>query len=55
MTQNARFITAIGPALNENEELHEEGLRIEQDDQWSKGFEGILIAGTMGQCSYLAR
>ena len=44
----AKFITAIGTPLTEEEELHEEGLEIELADQWNHGISGVLIAGSMG-------
>ena len=44
----AKFITAIGTPLTEEEELHEEGLEIELADQWNHGISGVLVAGSMG-------
>ena len=48
-----RFITAIGTPLTEDEQLHEEGLEIHLQDQWSHGIGGILIAGSMGAMQLL--
>ena len=52
MTQ-ARFITAIGTPLTEDERLHEQGLEIQLADQWNHGIDGILVAGTMGSMQLL--
>ncbi len=49
----AKFITAIGTPLTENDELHEEGLKIELADQWNHGISGVLVAGTMGTMQLL--
>ncbi|MBN1553890.1 MAG: dihydrodipicolinate synthase family protein [Phycisphaerae bacterium] len=42
------FISAIGTPVTEEELLHEEGLRMELEDQWNHGIDGVLVAGTMG-------
>jgi len=44
----ARFITAIGTPLTDNEGLFVEGLAAELADQWAHGVSGILVAGSMG-------
>ena len=49
----AKFITAIGTPLTENDELHEEGLKIELADQWNHGISGVLVAGSMGTMQLL--
>ncbi|MBN1675461.1 MAG: dihydrodipicolinate synthase family protein [Kiritimatiellae bacterium] len=43
-----RFTTAIGTPLTDEETLHEDGLAKHLSDQLGHGFEGILVAGTMG-------
>lgn len=48
------FITAVGTPLTEDELLCEEGLEQELSEQKAKGFEGILVAGSMG-CMPLLR
>jgi len=48
-----RFITALGTPLTEDECLHEEGLERQLADQWAHGFEGVLVAGTMGAMQLL--
>ena len=48
-----KFITAIGTPLTEDESLHEEGLRIELEDQWNHEMDGLLVAGTMGAMQLL--
>ena len=49
----AKFITAIGTPLTEQEALHEEGLRIELEDQWASGIDGVLVGGSMGAMQLL--
>jgi len=49
----AKFITAIGTPLTEQDVLHEEGLNIELEDQWGNGIDGILVGGTMGAMQLL--
>lgn len=44
----ARFITAIGTPLTEDDQLHLEGLARHLDDQAAGGIDSLLIAGTMG-------
>jgi 4-hydroxy-tetrahydrodipicolinate synthase len=44
----ARFVTAIGTPLAEDDSLHEPGLELHLADQWDAGIHGILVAGTMG-------
>jgi len=50
---SAYFISAIGTPLEEDECLHEEGLRAELEDQWRHGIHGILAAGSMGAMQLL--
>ena len=50
----AKFITAIGTPLTEEEQLHEEGLEIELADQWNHGVSGILVGGSMGMMQLLS-
>lgn len=45
---NARFITAIGTPLTEDDQLHVEGLDRHIDDQAEAGIDSLLVAGTMG-------
>ena len=52
--QSSYFITAIGTPLTDDELLCEEGLEQELADQKAKGFDGILVAGSMG-CMPLLR
>jgi 4-hydroxy-tetrahydrodipicolinate synthase len=47
------FITAIGTPVDQQEQLHEEGLEKHLVDQWSSGIHGILVAGTMGMMQLL--
>lgn len=47
------FITAIGTPLTEDEQLHEEGLKLQLQDQWNHGIDGILVAGSMGAMQLL--
>jgi len=49
----ARFITAIGTPLTDNEELLVEGLAEELADQWTHGVSGVLVAGSMGAMQLL--
>ncbi len=49
----ARFITAIGTPLTENEDLHDESLEMHLADQWNHGITDILVAGTMGAMQLL--
>lgn len=49
-----RLTTAIGTPLTEDEQLHEEGLRIHLADQWDAGITGILVGGTMGLMQLLS-
>ena len=49
----ARFITAIGTPLDENENLHHAGLVAHLADQAKAGTHGILVAGTMGMMQLL--
>ncbi|MCC6681263.1 MAG: dihydrodipicolinate synthase family protein [Phycisphaeraceae bacterium] len=44
----ARFITAIGTPLTQDDQLHIEGLARHLDDQAAGGIDALLIAGTMG-------
>ena len=46
--KSSYFITAIGTPLTENELLCEKGLEQQITDQKAKGYEGILVAGSMG-------
>ncbi len=48
-----RLTTAIGTPLTDDEQLHEDGLRIHLADQWEAGITGILVAGTMGAMQLL--
>ncbi|HVU90560.1 MAG TPA: dihydrodipicolinate synthase family protein [Pirellulales bacterium] len=48
MPKSAHVITAIGTPLDEQENLHQEGLERHLADQWSAGIDGILVAGSMG-------
>ncbi len=50
----AYFITAVGTPLGEEEELHEEGLRVQLADQVNAGINGIFVAGSMGAMQLLA-
>lgn len=45
---DARFITAIGTPLTEDDRLHVEGLTRHLDDQAEAGIDSLLVAGTMG-------
>ena len=45
---DARFITAIGTPLTEDDRLHVEGLTRHIDDQAEAGIDSLLVAGTMG-------
>ena len=45
--------TAIGTPLTDDEQLHEEGLRIHLADQWNAGISGIFVAGSMGMMQLL--
>jgi len=45
--------TAIGTPLTDDEQLHEDGLRIHLADQWEAGITGVLVAGTMGMMQLL--
>ena len=47
------LITAIGTPLDENENLHLEGLKAQLEDQMEHGIKGILVAGTMGMMQLL--
>ena len=46
--KSSYFITAIGTPMNADETLCEKGLEQELADQKAKGYEGILVAGSMG-------
>lgn len=48
-----KLTTAIGTPLNEDESLHEEGLRKQLADQWNHGIDGVLSAGSMGAMQLL--
>src|SRR5579862_3952810 len=48
------LITAIGTPLNEDEELHIEGLEAQIEDQWANGMTGLLVGGTMGAMQLLS-
>lgn len=52
--ESAYFITAIGTPLDQDENLHVEGLEKQFEDQASAGIPGILSAGSMG-CMQLLR
>lgn len=45
---HANLIGAIGTPLDEDENLHTEGLTRHLDEFWSHGLRTVLIAGTMG-------
>jgi len=45
---DARFITAIGTPLTDDDRLHLEGLERQLDDQAAGGIDALLLAGTMG-------
>lgn len=45
---DARFITAIGTPLTEDDRLHVEGFTRQLDDQAEAGIDSLLVAGTMG-------
>ncbi len=47
-TKNTHFIAAAGTPLDDDENLHEEGLEQLLLRQWSAGIQGVLAAGTMG-------
>jgi 4-hydroxy-tetrahydrodipicolinate synthase len=49
-----KIITAIGTPLVEGDRLHEKGLAVHLQDQWSAGVDGILIAGSMGMMQLLS-
>ena len=51
--RKACFISAIGTSLDENENLHIEGLERLLDRQWLAGIHGVLVAGTMGAMQLL--
>lgn len=53
MSKPTQIITAIGTPLDEEEELHQEGLRLHLADQWSAGIDGVLVGGTMGAMQML--
>ena len=42
------FIGALCTPMDEQENLHDEGLEIHLFDQWNSGIQGTLIGGTMG-------
>ncbi len=44
----ARFITAIGTPLTDDDRLHVDGLSQHLDDQAEAGIDSLLVAGTMG-------
>ena len=50
----ARFTTAIGTPLTDDEQLHDDGLICELEDQARHGIPGILVAGSMGAMQLLA-
>jgi 4-hydroxy-tetrahydrodipicolinate synthase len=47
-TVHPHLIGAIGTPLDEEENLHVEGLSRHLDEQWSHGVGGVFVAGTMG-------
>ena len=49
----ARFITAIGTPMTDDEDLFVDGLAAELTDQWAHGISGVLVAGSMGAMQLL--
>jgi 4-hydroxy-tetrahydrodipicolinate synthase len=49
----AKFTTAVGTPLTEDERLDEEGLEKHYDDQAAHGYKSLLVAGTMGMMQLL--
>ena len=43
-----RFITAIGTPLDQNDQIHHQGLAAHLNDLHHAGIDGLLVAGTMG-------
>jgi 4-hydroxy-tetrahydrodipicolinate synthase len=48
------LITAIGTPLNEDEEIHVQGLEKQIEYQWAGGMTGILVGGTMCEMQLLS-
>jgi 4-hydroxy-tetrahydrodipicolinate synthase len=48
MKNRTYLISAICTPLNNDETLHEEGLRAHLEDQWRHGIPGVFVGGTMG-------
>ena len=46
-------ITALGTPLDENEDLHEEGMRLQIRMQLEAGVDGLLTLGSMGSMQLL--
>lgn len=51
---DARFITAIGTPLTEDDRLHVDGFTRQLEDQAEAGIDSLLVAGTMGMLPLLA-
>jgi len=49
----ARFITALGTPLTDDDRLHTEGLGRHLDDQAAAGIDSLLVGGTMGMMPLL--
>jgi 4-hydroxy-tetrahydrodipicolinate synthase len=48
LATSACILSAVGTPLDQNGNLHEEGLDRHLEDQWSQGINGVLVAGTLG-------
>lgn len=52
--RRTRLIGALGTPLDDNDNLHVDGLARHLDEQWSAGIAGVLVGGAMG-CMPLLR